>query len=342
MGGGRAALADLGPGRHRLSVALVTGGRGFVGAWLCAALLERGVEVVSFDRRTRRERPSTLALLGVDGDVHEEPGELTDGEALGRILAGRGVDTVFHLAAETIVGTVRADPAGAFDANVRGTWTLLEACREHGVERVVVASSDKAYGAHDELPYREGFALRPTAPYEASKAAADLIARSYWPSYGLPVAVTRFANIFGGGDLNFSRLVPEAACAALDGRAPVLRSDGSPVRDLLYVEDAVAAYLAIAAHLDRDGVRGEAFNAGGERPYSVLEIVAAIAELAGTGVEPDIRGTGNPAGEIDRQYVDAAKLRERCGWEPRTSLREGLSRTLDWYRAHPEIRPPAT
>ena len=337
-------MADLGAGRGGTAVksALVTGGRGFVGAWLCRALLERDVAVVSLDRRTPRERPSTLALIGIEGDVAEESGSLIDRALIDRVLAERDVDTVFHLAAETIVGTVHDDPAAAFDTNVRGTWTVLEACRERGVERVVFASSDKAYGAHAELPYREDFALQPTAPYEASKAAADLIARSYWPSYGLPVAVTRFANIYGGGDLNFSRLVPEAACAAIDGRAPVLRSDGSPVRDLLYVEDAAAAYLAIADSLGRNDVRGEAFNAGGERPYSVLEIVEAITRIAGTGVEPDVRGSGNPDGEIDRQYVDAAKLRERCGWEPLVGLEEGLGRALDWYRAHPEVRPPVS
>ena len=323
-----------------MRVALVTGGRGFVGAWLCRALLERGVEVVSFDRRTPRERPSTLALIGIEADVAEETGSLVDGDLLARTLAGHDVDTVFHLAAETIVGTVQADPAAAFDTNVRGTWTILEACRQHGVERVVFASSDKAYGAHEVLPYEEDFALRPTAPYEASKAAADLIARSYWPSYGLPVAVTRFANIYGGGDLNFSRLVPEAVCAAIEGRAPILRSDGSPVRDLLHVEDAAAAYLAIADRLDRDAVRGQAVHAGGERPYSVLEIVAAITRLAGTGVEPEIHGTGNPQGEIDRQFVNAGKLRELCEWEPRVSLEDGLRRTIAWYAEHPEIRPP--
>ena len=335
-------MADLGAGGGPLKTALVTGGRGFVGAWLCRALLDRGVAVVSLDRRTPRERPSTLALLGIDSDVVEEAGSLVDRALLDRVLTEHDVDAVFHLAAETIVGTVRDDPAAAFDTNVRGTWTVLESCREHGVEKVVFASSDKAYGAHAELPYREDFALQPTAPYEASKAAADLIARSYWPSYGVPVAVTRFANIYGGGDLNFSRLVPEAVCAAIDGRAPVLRSDGSPVRDLLHVEDAAAAYLAIADHLDRDEVRGEAFNAGGERPYSVLEIVTTITRLAGTGVEPDVRGAGNPAGEIDRQFVDAAKLRERCGWRPRIGLEDGLGRTLDWYRAHPEVRPPVS
>lgn len=317
--------------------ALVTGGRGFVGAWLCRGLLERGVEVRSLDRRGAAERPSTLRLIGVEGGVDECEGDLRDAAAVA--AAVDGADAVFHLAAETIVGTVRADPIGGLETNVAGTWNVLEGCRRAGVERVVVASSDKAYGAHEQLPYREEMALLPTAPYEASKAAADVIARSWWPAYGLPVAVTRFANIYGGGDLNFSRLVPEAACAVLDGRAPVLRSDGSPVRDLLHVDDAVAAYLAIADALDRDDVRGEAFNAGGERPYSVLEIVAAVIDAAGSDLEPDVRGTGNPEGEIDRQYVDASKLAERCGWRPEVPLADGIARTLDWYREHPEIRP---
>ncbi len=319
--------------------AIVTGGRGFVGAWLCRALLDRGVEVTSFDRRSKREKPSTLAMIGIEEQIDEQVGDLIDGELLGSLIRDREIDSVFHLAAETIVGTVRADPVAALDTNVRGTWTLLGAATEAGVERFVFASSDKAYGAHESLPYREDYALQPTAPYEASKAAADLIARAWWPSYGLPIAVTRFANIYGGGDLNFSRLVPETVCGAIDGRSPVLRSDGSPVRDLLYVEDAAAAYLAIADNLGRDQVRGEAFNAGGERPYGVLEIVETITRLAGTGVEPEIRGTGNPEGEIDRQYVDATKIRELCGWSPAVSLEDGLARTIAWYRDHPEVRP---
>lgn len=319
--------------------AIVTGGRGFVGAWLCRALIERGVEVTSFDRRSRREKPSTLAMIGIDERVDEQVGDLVDGELLGSLIRDRQVDSVFHLAAETIVGTVQADPVAAMETNVQGTWTLLQAAQEAGVERFIFASSDKAYGAHESLPYREDYALQPTAPYEASKAAADLIARAWWPSYGLPIAVTRFANIYGGGDLNFSRLVPETVCGAIDGRPPVLRSDGSPVRDLLYVEDAAAAYLAIADNLSREEVRGEAFNAGGERPYSVLEIVKTITSLAGTGVEPEIRGTGNPEGEIDRQYVDARKIRELCGWSPSISLEDGLARTISWYRDHPEVRP---
>jgi CDP-glucose 4,6-dehydratase len=153
--------------------------------------------------------------------------------------------------------------------------------------------------------------------------------------------VTRFANIYGGGDLNFSRLIPEAVSAAIQGRAPVLRSDGSPERDFLYVEDAAAAYLAIADNLDRDDVRGEAFNAGGGSAHAVGEVVALISRLAGTGVEPDIRGEGNPEGEIDRQYVDPTKLRETLGWTPSVGLEDGLRRTIDWYRDHPEALPPA-
>src|SRR5688500_17978094 len=323
-----------------MGVSLVTGARGFVGGWLAKALLERGERVVSFDRRRPTEKPSAIGMLGIEEELVQVEGDLCDAAELDRVLRENSVDTVFHLAAETIVSTVQASPVRGFESNVRGTWTLLQACLETGIERVVFASSDKACGAHEELPYREDFPLQPTAPYEASKAAADLIARSYWHSYGLPIAVTRFANIYGGGDLNFSRLIPEAVSAALSGRAPVLRSDGSPERDFLYVEDAAAAYLAISDALERDDVRGEAFNAGGGRSYPVGEVVALIAELAGTGVEPDVRGTGNPEGEIDRQYVDPTKLRERLGWEPEVGLREGLERTLDWYRHHPESFEP--
>ncbi len=319
--------------------ALVTGGRGFVGAWLCRALLERGERVVCLDRPPSGAL-SSLVLLGIDSEVAHVDFDLREGGELSRTLDEHEVRSVFHLAAQTIVGAAAADPVAAFETNVRATWLLLEACREQGVERVVVASSDKAYGPHDELPYREDFALRPCSPYEASKAAADVIARSYWHSHGLPVAVTRFANVYGGGDTNFSRLVPEAVSAALDGRSPVLRSDGSPERDFLYVDDATAAYLGISDALDRDEVRGEAFNAGGGRPHRVREVVELIARLAGTGVEPDVRGTGNPPGEIDRQFVDSTKLRTVVGWEPRIELETGLTATVEWYRDHPEACAP--
>ena len=324
-----------------MSKALVTGGRGFLGGWLAKALLERGEKVVSFDRRRTSERPSAIGMLGIEDELVQVEGNLVDGEEIARILEEHSIETVYHLAAETIVSTVQASPVAGFESNVRGTWTLLQACLDTGGAKVVVASSDKAYGAHDELPYREDYPLQATAPYEASKAATDIIARSYFHSYGLPVAVTRFANIYGGGDLNFSRLVPEAVSAAVQGRRPVLRSDGSPERDFLYVEDAADAYLTLADNLDRAEVRGEAFNAGGGRPHRVGDVVATIARLADTGVEPDIRGAGNPEGEIDRQYVDPSKIRERCGWEPSVDLEQGLQRTIDWYREHPEsLAPP--
>jgi CDP-glucose 4,6-dehydratase len=205
---------------------------------------------------------------------------------------------------------------------------------------VIAASSNKAYGPSDELPYHETMRLQPASPYEASKAAADAIALSYRPSYGLPVAVTRFANIYGGGDSNFSRLIPEAIAAVLDGRSPQIRSDGSPERDFLYVSDAVAAYLAVEHAVGAGGPgAGEAFNAGGEQPYSVREVLETIVEVSGADLEPDFLGTGNPAGEIDRQFVDSTKLREMTGWRPEVELRDGLIRTLDWYRDHGELRP---
>lgn len=319
--------------------ALVTGGHGFAGSWLSKALLESGAEVSVLD--SARPVLSGLGIHRIDSDVELVEGDLRDAELLERLFAEREIGLVFHLAATTIVGDAASSPAEAFDVNVRGTWTLLEACRAQEPAAVVVASSDKAYGAQDELPYREDAPLRPTAPYEVSKAAADLIARSYWPSYGLPVAVTRFANLYGGGDLNFSRLVPEVVSAALDGRQPIIRSDGSPERDFLYVEDAARAYLAIAAALQAGKGRGEAFNAGGGEPHSVREVADRIVELAGGGVQADYRGSGNPAGEIDRQYVDATKIREVCGWSPEVSLEEGLRRTVEWYREHPEARAPA-
>jgi CDP-glucose 4,6-dehydratase len=216
---------------------------------------------------------------------------------------------------------------------------VLEACREAEVGRVVVASSDKAYGPHERLPYTEESALQPVFPYDVSKAATDLIARSYWHTYGLPVAVTRFANLYGGGDRNFSRLIPETVTAVLDGRAPVIRSDGSPERDFLHVEDAAGAYLAVAEALGRGEAGGEAFNAGWGEPHPVREVVDLVCELGPGEVQPDYRGAGNPEGEIDRQYLDSTKIRERIGWRPTVDLHEGLGRTIEWYAAHPEVRP---
>jgi CDP-glucose 4,6-dehydratase len=317
--------------------ALVTGARGFAASWLARALLESGAEVTSIDRGGAS--PTGLELQGVVREVNDVVGDLRDYDAALDLLRSSRIDAVFHLAAQPIVGDANASPVSTFQTNIEGSWVLLEACREAGIERVVVASSDKAYGPHDDLPYREDSALQPIFPYDVSKAATDLIARSYWHTYGLPVAVTRFANLYGGGDRNFSRLIPETVTAVLDRRRPVIRSDGSPERDFLYVEDAAQAYLAVAEALESDRVAGEAFNAGWGNPHPVREVIELICELGPTDVEPDYRGGGNPNGEIDRQYLDSAKIRERIGWEPQVELREGLRRTLEWYAAHPEVRP---
>ena len=326
MGGGQRAVAGLG-------VALVTGGHGLLGAWVVKALLERGTEVVLFARGSHR--PSALAIEGTDAHCARVAGDVRDDEAVERAFAAHRPDTVFHLAAQSIVGTANRDPAPTFDANVRGTWTVLEACRRHEVARTVVASSDKVYGPDAPPPYREDLPLAPRYPYDVSKAAADIIARSYWHAHGLPVATTRLGNVYGGGDLNRSRLIPEAIAATLGARRPVIRSDGSPRRDFLYAEDAAAAYVAIADAMG-DGVAGEAFNGGSGRSCSVLEVVRLVCEVAGTDLEPDVRGEGTPAGEVGDEHIDSSKLRTATGWAPRVDLEEGLRRTVEWYRRYPE------
>ena len=310
----------------------VTGAYGLLGSWLVKALIEQGARTTVLKRDAVVR--SALVVEGIERTVNVVHGDICDADLIERAVGEYEVDTVFHLAAQTIVGIANTAPLSTFETNIRGTWTVLEACRHLGVRRIVVAASDKAYGIHDELPYREDFPLQPRYPYDVSKAATDMIARSYWHTFGLPVAVTRFANLYGGGDLNLSRLVPEAALAAIEGRRPVIRSDGTLQRDFLYVEDAVDAYLAICGLLDEGVGAGEAFNAGGDEPHSVLEVVELMCRVAGTGVEPDVRGTGTPPGEITRQWVDSTKLRRLSGWAPRVSLEEGLRRTIEWYREY--------
>lgn len=333
MGSGPSPLADLELSLVPGDSVLVTGAHGLLGSWLVKALLERGARVVTI----KRDEPvvSSLELLGLGREVASIHGDICEPGLVARALAEYEVRGVFHLAAQTIVGTANRSPLSTFETNVRGTWIVLEAARLHSLERVIVASSDKAYGAQPELPYREDQPLLARYPYDASKAAADLIARSYWTTFALPVAVTRFANLYGGAETNSSRLIPEAVCAALAGRAPVLRSDGSPERDFLYVEDAVRAYLAIWDALGRGQGTGEAFNAGGGAAHRVGDVVSLICRLVGSPVEPELRGQGSPPGEIDRQWLDFSKLRELTGWVPRVGLEEGLVRTVDWYRSHP-------
>jgi CDP-glucose 4,6-dehydratase len=259
-------------------------------------------------------------------------GSLTEIHSLRAALSAHDVSSVYHLGAQTQVGVANRAPFETWETNIRGTYSLLEAIRERGgVERVVVASSDKAYGGHEELPYREGFALQPSFPYDVSKAATDMIARSYAVTYDMPVAVTRLANVYGPGDVNWARVIPDTARALVRGERPVIRSDGTPERDYLYVEDAADAYLAVAASLDDPAQRGRAWNAGSGVPLSVLEVVTRLIAVSGLEVEPDIQGTGVPHGEIDRQYLDPTALRSELGWSPRWDFDEGLRVTWEWY-----------
>jgi len=305
-------------------------------------LLAAGEAVRVLDRPAPRQtdlggpRTSGLDLLGIGDEVELVEADLLDAAGVARAVDG--CDSVFHLAAQTIVGVARRSPHETVDVNVRGSWNVFLACRDAEVGKIVFASSDKAYGTAPELPYREDMPLRADHPYDSSKAAADVMSRGLAREWGLPLAVSRFANVYGGGDLNFTRLVPETAIAVADRRAPRIRSDGAPRRDFLHVDDAVSAYLAIAGAVEGGGAAGEAFNAGGDQPHSVREVVDLIVAVGGGEVAPEY-GPGLPPGEILDQYLDSTKLRELTGWAPAVDLRTGLGRTVDWYREHEEARP---
>jgi CDP-glucose 4,6-dehydratase len=310
---------------------LFSGAQGFIGSWVAERLLEEGAELFVLDRPAREL--SRFRMRGLHERCTAVEADLLDPDSLRRALDARGVRAVFHLAAAAIVGSAASSPLATYEVNVRGTWNVLEACRlaAEPPARIVVASTDKAYGAHEELPYREDHALRPRYPYDASKACADIVARSYAHTFGLPVAVTRFGNVFGGGDFNFSRLIPGTIRTLLAGERPVIRSGGLLERDFLYAEDAAAAYLAVAESLDRAELRGRAWNASIGRPVSVLEIVRRLVEIAGSTVEPDVRGEGTPHGELTSQWLDSSAILQKLGWAPAWDLQRGLEETYRWY-----------
>ncbi len=309
----------------------VTGGTGLLGSHMVAELLARGAQVVCL---VRDQVPGSYFYRhGLDRRVTIVNGALEDYLLLERALNEHEIEIVLHLAAQAIVGTASRNPLSTWESNVRGTYQLLEACRRNArkVERVVVASSDKAYGDQPELPCTEASPLEGRFPYDCSKSCTDLIARSYFETYQLPVCVTRCGNLFGPGDLNWNRIVPGTIRSALRNERPVIRSDGSFVRDYVYVGDAVAAYLDVAEQMHRADVAGEAFNFSDEKPMSVLDMARQV--LAATGradLELDVRNQATH--EIKAQFLASGKARERLGWMPRHGLADGLRHTVGWYR----------
>lgn len=309
---------------------LVTGCTGLLGSWLTRALVERGAAVVGLIRDWVPE--SELLRSGTLQQIRIVRGDLKDQQVLERALGEYEVDTVFHLGAQTIVGIANRNPVSTFESNIQGTWALLEACRRSpSVRQILVASSDKAYGTHEQLPYKEDAPLQGRHPYDVSKSCADLITQSYAVTYGLPVCITRCGNLYGGGDLNWNRLIPGTIRSTLAGEPSIIRSDGSLIRDYFYVEDGVAAYLALAEQLaERRELIGHAFNFSNEIQVTVLELVREILRLADReDLQPDVRGEAMH--EIPHQYLDATKAREMLGWRPSYTLDQGLERTLAWY-----------
>ena len=309
----------------------VTGATGFLGSWLVRELRHRGAFVAGLVR----DRPAE-PLLGADALARPDfsiPGEVEDYDCLLRALNEYEIETVFHLAAQPLVGAAFNAPRATFEANIRGTWNLLEACRHIAtVRRIVVASSDKAYGAAPRLPYDEAMPLAGAHPYDVSKSCADLIAQAYHATYALPVCVTRSANFYGGGDLNFSRIVPGTIRSVLRDEPPVLRSDGTLVRDYIFIRDVVGGYLTLAEAMDRPDIVGRAYNFSIEQPLSVLDITDRILALMHRA---DLRPVilNNAKAEIPAQHLSAARARGELNWAPHYTLDQGLAETIAWYRA---------
>lgn len=309
---------------------LVTGATGLLGGWLVRQLLAAEADVVCVVRDWVPQ--SEFVRAGLRDRVKVVNGDVRSQSLLERALGEYEIDTVIHLAAQTIVGIANRNPVSTFKTNIAGTWSLLEACRRSPtVKQIVVASSDKAYGEHKQLPYNEDAPLMGRHPYDVSKSCADLIAQSYAATYDLPVAITRCGNFYGGGDLNWNRIVPGTIRSVLRGQRPVIRSDGEFVRDYLYAEDGAYANMLLAEQLSTNkSLAGQAFNFSNETQVTVSQLVERILKLMKSDLQPDVRNEAT--NEIREQYLSARKAREVLGWKPAFTLDEGLQRTIDWYR----------
>ena len=308
----------------------VTGATGLVGAWLVRRLIAAGADVVCLVRDAVPQ--SELVRSGLIHRVKSVRGDVVDQPTLERTLGEYEIDTVIHLAAQTIVGIANRNPVSTFESNIQGTWALLEACRRSPrVKQVVVASSDKAYGDQEKLPYDETTPLQGQHPYDVSKSCSDLIASAYAHTYGLPVAITRCGNFYGGGDLNWNRIVPGTIRSVLRGQRPVIRSDGLSGRDYFYVQDGAAAYMLLAEQMAaRAELRGEAFNFSNEIQVTVLDLVQRLLKIMGSDLVPDVRNEAS--NEIRHQYLSAAKARRLLNWSPLYTPERGLVETVSWYK----------
>ena len=308
----------------------VTGGTGLVGSWLVRRLIEAGADVVCLVRDWVPQ--SELVRTNLMEQVKVVRGDIRERETVERTLGEYEIDTVIHLAAQTIVTIANRNPLSTFETNIAGTWNLLESCRRSpSVKQIVIASSDKAYGDQETLPYNENTPLQGRHPYDVSKSAADLIANTYAASFDLPVAITRCGNFYGGGDLNWNRIIPGTIRSILRGKNPIIRSDGKYIRDYFYVEDGAAAYMLLAEKLaEHPELKGEAFNFSNEIQVTVCEIVEHILRLMNSDLKPEIRN--ETANEIRHQYLSAEKARRVLNWHPLFQLDEGLKKTIEWYR----------
>jgi len=307
---------------------LVTGASGFIGSYLVQALVDGGADVVALVRDDVPDSMYARLFMGNAITIH---GDMEQYAIVERAINEYEIEYVFHLGAQTIVKIANASPLSTFKSNIEGTWNVLEAVRQHDehVKATVIASSDKAYGEHEKLPYVEDMPLQPSAPYDTSKACADMLARTYAHTYGLRIGISRCGNVFGGGDLNFSRIVPGTIRSLYFNERPVIRSDGTYVRDYVYVKDVVQHYIRLLEKTDEMKLRGDVFNCSYGNPLSVLDIVAKIAQRMKKNISPDIRNTAS--NEIKKQYLDARKARTVLGWKPAYTLEKGLDETIEWY-----------
>ena len=310
---------------------LVTGADGFIGSHVAKALVDKGSNVTTIVRDIKRT--SNLDVFKLKSMINIVNGDLVNFHDCERTINEYDIQFCFHIAAQAIVGPANRSPLSTFESNIKGTWNILEACRlSKTIRGLIVASSDKAYGQQKKLPYTEQSPLNGYYPYDASKSCAEILARCYYMTYNLPLAITRNANTYGPGDMNFSRIIPDTITTLLGNKQPIIRSDGTPERDYMYIKDAVSAYLTLAGNIHRKEVVGQAFNFGTGKPVKVIDLYNKITKFMGKKIKPKILGEAK--NEIDRQYLSIDKAKKILKWQPKYSLDYGLKETIAWYKAN--------